>query len=64
MREEDIYSGVAGLESIRLGMFLGEVNGLSCCAADVGNAYLYSSTRERVYIIAGPEFGDLEGAAL
>jgi Reverse transcriptase (RNA-dependent DNA polymerase) len=28
--------------------------------ADVGNAYLEAKTSERVYIIAGPEFGDLK----
>ena len=65
MEREDIYSGVVGMESMRTGFFLGELNGLSCCAADVGNAYLYSRTREKVYIIAGPEFGpELEGQVL
>ena len=53
------------MESMRTGSFLGELNGLSCCDADVGNAYLYSRTREKVYIIAGPEFGpELEGQVL
>ena len=33
-------------------------------AADVGNAYLTSKTKEKVYIIAGPEFGELEGYTL
>ena len=65
MEREDIYSGVVSMESMRTGFFLGELNGLSCCAADIGNAYLYSCTREKVYVIAGPEFGsDLEGQTL
>ena len=35
------------------------------CAADIGSAYLNSVTREKVYIIAGPEFGpELEGKIL
>ena len=64
LEREDIYSGVVGLDSIRIGMFLGELNSLSCCAADVGNAYLYSYTKEKVYIVAGPDFGELEGRIL
>jgi Reverse transcriptase (RNA-dependent DNA polymerase) len=50
---------------MRTGFFLGELNGLSYCAADIGNAYSYSCTREKVYVIEGPEFGsDLEGQTL
>ena len=47
-----------------MGLFLGQLNKLQCCTADIGNAYLNSRTREKVYIIAGPEFGDLEGLIL
>jgi Reverse transcriptase (RNA-dependent DNA polymerase) len=35
-----------------------ELNGLHTWSTDVGNTYLESFTREKVYIIAGPEFGD------
>ena len=28
---------------------------------DVGNTYLEAKTKEKVYVIAGPEFGELEG---
>jgi len=28
---------------------------------DIGNAYLEAYTNEKVYVIAGPEFGELEG---
>ncbi len=31
---------------------------------DIGNAYLKAKTTEKVYIIAGPEFGELEGHIL
>ena len=44
--------------------FLAELNGLSLCAADVGNAYLEALTNEKLYIMAGPEFGELEGHTL
>ena len=33
-------------------------------ATDIGNAYLESYTQEKVYIIAGDEFGDLKGHKL
>ena len=33
-------------------------------ATDVGNAYLHGITREKVYIVAGPEFGEHEGKVL
>ena len=40
------------------------MNDLSVCAADIGNAFLCGKTSERCYIIAGPEFGELEGQPL
>jgi adenylosuccinate synthase len=57
---ENIYSGVV----IRLIIFLAELNKLELWGADVGNAYLEALTKEKVYIIAGPEFGDLAGHTL
>ena len=62
---EDIYSGVIGIETVRIGFLIGELNQLKCCAGDVGNAYLNGFTKEKIYIIAGPEFGpELEGKIL
>jgi hypothetical protein len=43
---------------------LAELNGLDVHAADIGNAYLEAFTKELVYIIAGPEFGDCQGNVL
>jgi hypothetical protein len=40
------------------------MNGSKICAADIGSAYLHGKTRELCYIVAGPEFGDLEGKKL
>ena len=31
------------------------------CAGDVGNAFLYGKTREKVYVVAGEEFGEHKG---
>ena len=59
--KDSVYSGVVTLRSLRLCMLLAELNGLKVEAADVGNAYLEAYTKEKLYIIAGPEFGDREG---
>jgi hypothetical protein len=32
--------------------------------ADIGNAYLEAKTKEKVFIVAGPEFAELEGHVL
>ena len=45
-------------------MLIGEINGLDIMAGDVGNAYLEAYTKEKVYFIAGPEFGELEGCLM
>ena len=55
--KEDIYSGVVGMETVRMGFTLGDLNGLKCVAGDVGNAFLNGYTKEKIYIVAGPEFG-------
>jgi hypothetical protein len=55
--KEDIYSGVVRMDIVRIGFFLRELYGLSCCACDIGNAFLYGKTKEKVYTTAGPEFG-------
>jgi hypothetical protein len=44
--------------------FLSELNGLDLWATDIGNAYLEAKTSELLFIVAGPEFGDLEGHML
>jgi hypothetical protein len=62
--KEDIYSGVVDIQTVRLGFMLAAQNGLSVCAADIGNAFLYGKTREKVHIIAGKEFGELRGTPL
>jgi hypothetical protein len=61
---ESVYSGVVSLRGIRLVVFLAELNALELWGADVGNAYLEAKTKEKVYIIGGPEFGALEGHTL
>ena len=40
-------------------IFLGKLNNLDICGADIGNAYLEAFTDEKLYIVAGPEFQEL-----
>jgi len=61
---DSIYSGVISLCGIRLIIFLAELNDLEVWGTDIGNAYLEAPTKERMYIVASPEFGELEGHTL
>ena len=61
---DSIYSGIVSLCGLHTLVFLAELNGLEAWSTDIGNAYLEAETGERVYIITGAEFGDLEGHTL
>ena len=61
---ESVYSGVVSIRGFRIVIFLAELNKLVLWTTDIGNAYLEAYTSEKVYIIAGPEFGELEGHIL
>ena len=61
---ESVYSGVVSLRGVRFTVFLAELNDLKVYQTDVGNAYLKAKTKEKVYVIAGPEFQKLEGHIL
>ena len=61
---ENIYSGVVSLRNLSLVIFLGKLNKLELWGADIGNAYLEAYTDEKLYIVAGPEFQELEGISL
>ena len=61
---ESIYSGVVSLRSLRMVVFLSQLNNLEIWGADVGNTYLEAYTDEKLCIIAGPEFKELQGHLL
>ena len=61
---ENIYSGVGFLKSLSLVIFLCKLNHLELWGADIGNAYPEAFTDEKLYIVAGPEFQELEGHIL
>jgi hypothetical protein len=52
------------MDSVRLAFALAAMHNLDVCAADVGNAFLYGKTKEKVMIKAGPEFGANAGKIL
>mmetsp|Transcript_25131 Transcript_25131/g.35990 ORF Transcript_25131/g.35990 Transcript_25131/m.35990 type:complete len:379 (-) Transcript_25131:1183-2319(-) len=54
------YSSVVSRESVRIGFVLAQLNEVDIMAAEVGNAYLNAKTKEKVYIITGPEFGAVD----
>ena len=61
---ENIYSGVVSLRYLRLVIFLGKLNNLDIWGADNGNAYHEAFTDEKLFIVAGQEFQELEGYSL
>ena len=62
--DHDIYSSTVKGISVRLLHVIAHKAGLEQLCGDVGNAYVNAFTNERVYAIAGPEFGELEGQVI
>jgi len=60
---DNIYSGVLSFRGLHLHLlvFLAELNDLDVWATYIVNAYLEAKTQEKVFIIAGSRFGELEG---
>ena len=61
MPQEECFASVVSTEAVCLGFVLAQIQGLQCIAGDVGNAFLNAFTHKKIYIQAGPEFGNLEG---
>ena len=58
---DSIYSSVVSLRGLKIVLFIAELNKLEVWNTDIGNAYLEAYTEEKLYILAGPEFGKREG---
>ena len=56
---DSVYSGVVSLRGFRLLLFLAELNGLKIWGMDISSTYREAYTKEKVCILAGPEFGPL-----
>ena len=59
--QNDIYSGVMSIETVRLAFVLASFNGLEVRATDVSNTFLFRKDKEKVYVIVGKEFGENQG---
>jgi len=57
---ESVYSGIVSLQDLCMVLFLAELNEVETCTTYIGNAYLEAETKEKVFIIVGPEFGNLK----
>ena len=55
---------VVSLRNLRTVVFLSQLNDFEIWGADVGNAYLEAYTDQKLCIIAGPEFKELQGHLL
>ena len=51
------YSSVVSRESLRLALLIASLNNLDISCCDIGNTYLNADCREKLWTIAGAEFG-------
>ena len=51
------YSSVVSRDSTRIALTVAALNGLYLLDCDIQNAYLNAKCREKIWTIAGPEFG-------
>ena len=58
------YSSVVSRDSVRICLMAASLNGLNVFACDIGNAYLNADCREKLWTIAGAEFGSEKGAVM
>ena len=59
--QNDIYSGVVSIETVRLAFMLAAMNKLNVFAANIPIVLLYGKTKEKIYVIAGEEFRQEKG---
>ena len=52
------------LEVIKVCFLIGDLHELAVCVGEIGSVFLQGLTREKIYIIAGPELGPLAGQIL
>ena len=61
---DSIYSAVVPTRSLRLSILPAKLNNMKVWTADIGNTYLEATTKEKIYIVAGPEIEKLQGHIL
>jgi hypothetical protein len=55
------YSSVVSRDSVRIALTIAALNDLKILACDIQNAYLTAQCREKIWTVAGPEFGSDRG---
>ena len=58
------YSSVVSRDLVRISLTVAALNGLDILACNIQNAYLRAKCKEKIWTIAGPEFGSEEGAMM
>ena len=55
---------MVNIENVRGDLFLGQLNVIELAFADIGNSYIYRFTKENIYTVVGPDFGEWQGQVL
>jgi hypothetical protein len=55
------YSSVVSRDSVRIAFLIAALNDVDIMACEVSNAYLNAPCREKIWFVAGPEFGSRQG---
>jgi hypothetical protein len=58
------YASVVSRESVRIALVIASLNGMIVLTADIQNAYLHADCKEKIYIVAGKEFGSNQGKTM
>ena len=58
------YSSVVSRDSVRIALTVAALNDLDILVCDIEGAYLTAECREKIYTIAGPEFGSERGSIM
>ena len=58
------YSSVVSRESVRLALLIASLNDLDISCCDIVNAYLNAGCREKLWTVAGAEFGSEKGTVM
>ena len=58
------YSSVVSRDSVRLALTIAALNGLDVLGCDIHNAYISAPCKEKIYTIAGREFGSDAGKTM
>ena len=56
------YSSMVSHDSVRVAFLVATLNDLDVMSADIGNAYLNAPNKEKIWTVAGHEFGTDKGA--